>query len=132
MLRALCSASFARVTDVRRGFARAVSKRWAEDGVVVPNSAKWKVFVTSTADNLDEPRCFEYHGTAITVISHVSHDTDSMRENHPPLSLDVLEETAIQVPDDCAVVPYIDEDAGEITLSSVDVRSVRSPFAQNP
>ena len=55
-----------------------------------------------------------------------------MREDPPPLSLDVLEETAIQVPDDCAVVPYIDEDAGEITLSSVDVRSVRSPFAQNP
>ena len=85
------SVSFDCVMDVRRGFAQAVSKQWAEDGVVVPNSAKWKVFVTSTADNLDEPRCFEYHGTAITLISHVSHDTDSMRENHPPLSLDVTE-----------------------------------------
>ena len=98
------SVSFDRVMDVRRSFAQAVSKQWAEDGVVVPNSAKWKVFVTSTADNLDEPRCFEYHGTAITLISHVSHDTDSVRENHPPLSLDVTEKNAIQLPGDCAVV----------------------------
>ena len=29
-------------------------------------------------------------------------------------------------------MPYIDEYAGDITLSPVDVRSVRSIFAQNP
>ena len=50
------SVSYDRVMDVRRGFAQAVSKRWAEDGVVVPNNAKRKVFVTSAADNPDEPR----------------------------------------------------------------------------
>ena len=55
-----------------------------------------------------------------------------MREDPPPLSLDVPEETATQLPGDRAVVPYIDEDAGEITLSSIDVRSVRLPRAQNP
>jgi len=54
-----------------------------------------------------------------------------VREDPPPLSLDVLEETAIQLPGDCAVVPYIDEDAGDNTLSSMDLRSVRSTFAQN-
>ena len=30
--------------DVRRGFAQNVSKPWAEDGVVVPNNAKRKVW----------------------------------------------------------------------------------------
>ena len=75
--------------------------------------------MTSAADNLDEPRGIEYHGTAITLTSHVSHD--NMREDPTPLSLDVTEKTAIQLPGDCAVVPYIDEYAGDITLSPVDV-----------
>ena len=38
------SVSFDHVMDVRRGFAQTVSKRWAEDGVVVPNNAKRKVW----------------------------------------------------------------------------------------
>ena len=69
-------------------------------------------------------------GTAITLTSHVTHD--NMGEDPPPLSLDVPEETTIQLPDDCAVVPYIDEYAGDITLSSMDVRSVSPTFAENP
>ena len=44
------SVLYDRVMDVRRGFARAVSKRWAEDGVVVSTNAKRKVFVTSAVD----------------------------------------------------------------------------------
>ena len=124
--------SYDRVMDVRRGFARAVSQRWAEDGVVVPTNAKQKVFVTSAADidNIDEPECFEFHGTAIILTSHVS--PNDKREDSQPLSLEVPGKNAIQLPGNCAVVPNIDEYAGDITLSSVDVRSVRSSFAQNP
>ena len=44
------SVSYDPVMDVSGGFARAVSKRWAEDGVVVSNNAKRKVFVTSEVD----------------------------------------------------------------------------------
>ena len=55
-----------------------------------------------------------------------------MGEDPPPLSLDVPEETTIQLADDCAVVPYIDEYASDITPSSMDVRSVRPTFAENP
>ena len=122
--------SYDRVMDVRRGFARAVSQRWAEDGVVVPTNAKQKVFVTSAADNTDDPECFEFHGTTIILTSHVCHD--NKREDSPSLSLEVPGGNAIQFPGNCAVVPNIDEYAGDITLSSVDVRSVRSTFAQNP
>ena len=85
--------SYDRVMDVRRGFARAVSQRWAEDGVVVPTNAKQKVFVTSAADNLDEPRGIEYHGTAITLTSRVSHD--NVREDPTPLSLDVTKKKTL-------------------------------------
>ena len=97
--------------------------------MVVSTNAKRKVFVTSAVD-LDECGCFEFHGTAITLTSHVTHD--NMGEDPPPLSLDVPEETTVQLPDDYAVVPYIDEYAGDITLSSLDVRSVRPTFAENP
>ena len=89
--------------------------------------------MTSAADNLDEPRGIEYYGTPITLTSRVSHD--NVREDPTPLSLDVTKKkkkNAVQLPGNCAVVPYIDEYAGDITLSPVDVRSVRSIFAQNP
>ena len=59
------SVSYGRVMDVRRGFARAVSKRWAEDGVVVPTDAKWKVFVTNAVGSHDESGYFVFHNTAI-------------------------------------------------------------------
>ena len=39
--------------DVRKAFARAVSRRWVEDGVVVPTNSKRRVFVTSAVDNLN-------------------------------------------------------------------------------
>lgn len=46
-------------------------------------------------------------------------------------SLDDPEETTIRLPGDYAIVQYIDE-YGDITLSSVDVSSVRPTFVENP
>ena len=111
------SVSYGRVMDVRRGFAQTVPKRWAEDGVVVPTKAKRKLFVTNAVDNLDESGHFEFHGTVVTLTSDVSHD--NMGEDPPSLCLYDPEETTIQLPGDYAVVPCIDEYAGDITLSSV-------------
>ena len=85
--------SYDRVMDVRRCFARAVSKRWAEDGLVVPTNAKRNVFVTSAVDNTDESGRFALHGTAITLTSHATHD--NIGEDPPPLNLDVLKVTTI-------------------------------------
>lgn len=100
--------------DVRKDFARAVSKQWAEDGVVVPTNTKRRVFVTGAVDNLDESGRYEFHGTAMTLTSHLSHD--NMGEDPPPLKLDLPEDAPIRLPDNYAIVPYIDEYAGDIIL----------------
>ena len=55
-----------------------------------------------------------------------------MGEDPASLSLDDPEETTIQRPGDYAIVQYIDEYDGDITLSSVDVSSVRPTFAEKP
>jgi len=45
---------------------------------------------------------------------------DNMGQEPPPLSLDVPEEHPIQLSDDFAVVPYIDEHTGDIILSPTE------------
>ena len=115
--------------DVRKNFAKAVSKRWAEDGVVVPTNIKRGVFVTSAVDNLDESGRCEFHGTAMTLTSHLTHD--NMGEDPPPLCLDLLEESPVQLPNDYANVPYVDEYAGDINLSSTEKELARPTFDEN-
>jgi hypothetical protein len=85
------SVSYDRVMGERRNFAKAVSKRWAEDRVVVPTNIKRGMFVTSAVDNLDESGRCEFHGTAMTMTSHPTHD--NMGEDPPPLRLDNLKNT---------------------------------------
>ena len=103
--------------DVRRGLAQAVSRRFAEDGVVVPSNIKWGVFTTGGVDNIDESGSIELHGTAISLTNHLTRD--NMGVDPPLLSLDAPEAATVQLPSDFANVPYIDEYAGYITLSSI-------------
>ena len=85
----LACLSYDRVMDVQNDFRRAVSKQVTGDGVVVPTKFKICVFVTSVVSNLDESGRYEFHGTAMTLTSHLTHGT--IRENLPPLKLDLLE-----------------------------------------
>lgn len=71
--------------------------------------------MTSAVVNLDESGRSEFHGTTMTLTSHITHDY--MREDLPPLSMDVPEEHPFQLPDYHAVVLYIDEHTGDVTLS---------------
>ena len=123
------SVSYDRVMEVRKNFAKAVSKRWAEDGVVVPTNIKRGVFVTSAVDNLDESGRCEFHGTAMTLTSHPT--TDNMGEDPPPLRLDLLDKSPVQLPYDYANVPYVDEYAGDIHLSPSEKELPRPTFDEN-
>ena len=123
------SVSYDRVMDVRKSFAKAVSKRWAEDGVVVPTNMKRRVFVTSAVDNLDESGHCEFHGTTMTLTSHSTHD--NMGEDPPPLSLDPHEGTPVQLPNDYGIVPYVDEYAGYIKLPQMDKELARPTFDES-
>ena len=55
-----------------------------------------RVFVTSAIDNLDESGRCEFHGTAMTLTSHLS--PGNLGENPPPLCLDNLDQTEIKIP----------------------------------
>ena len=47
------SVSYARVMEVKRGVARAVCARSAQDGIVVPSNSRVNVFTTHDVDNID-------------------------------------------------------------------------------
>ena len=100
--------------DVQNDFRRAVSKQVACDAVVVPTNMKSCVFVTNVVSNLDESG---RHGTTITLTSHLTHD--KIREDPPPLKLDLPEGEHIQLPIGYAIVPHIDQFAGDVTLLSI-------------
>ena len=125
------SVSYDRVMDVRRGLALSVSRRFAEDGVVVPSNIKRGVFTTGGVDNIDESGRIELHGTAISLTNHLTRD--NMGVATTPLTMDVPKgSTVIKLPDDFAIVPYIDEYAGAITLSSIPNETGMPAFTKNP
>ena len=114
--------------DVRRGLAQAVSRRFAEDGVVVPSNIKRGVFITGGVDNINESGRIELHGTAISLTNHLTRD--NMGVDSPPLNLDAPEAATVQLPSHFASVPYIDVYAGDITLSSIPNGTARPTFDQ--
>lgn len=111
------SVSYDRVMDVRKGLSLAVSRRFAEDGVVVPLNLKRGVFTTGAVVNIDESGCIDLHGTAISLTNHLTRDNIGV--DPPTLTMDAPEGTTMQLPHDFAILPYIDEYAGEITFSPV-------------
>lgn len=122
--------SYDRVMGVRKSLARAVSKRFSEEGAVVPLNLKRGVFTTGGVDNIDESGRVEFHGTAITLTNHPT--VDKMGVEPPPLSLDDLGDTTITLPEDFSVVPYIDEYAGDVTLPAMPDGTVQSICSSNP
>ena len=53
-----------------------------------------------------------------------------MDDDSPPLSLDIPEDTSIQHLEDYALVPYIDEFAGDITLPAIRIGTSKLPVAE--
>ena len=115
--------------DVRRGLAKAVSRPFAEDGVVVHSNIKRGVFTTGGVDNIDDSGRIELHGTAIFLTNHLTRD--NMGVNPPPLTLTAAETAAIQLPPDFENVPYVDEYAGDVSLSSIPNGTARPTLAAN-
>ena len=100
--------------------------RWAVDGVDISTNAMRGVFVTSAMDNLDESGRYEFHGTAMTLTSHPTQD--NMGEDPPTLDYNVPEGTSVQVPADFEFVPYLNECAGDITLSPSGIGTTQPSF----
>ena len=96
------SVSYDRTMDVWTIFARAVTKSFKNEGVVVPTNCKHGMFSKVTTDNIDVSDRTDMHGTSITLIDHFSkNNTDT---DPPPLTLDVSEDTPIELSGEFAVV----------------------------
>ena len=124
------SVSYDRVMEVRKGLAISVSRRCADDGVVTLSNLRRGVFTTVSVDNMDESGRLEFHSTAISLTNHPAHDT--MGVAPPPLTLNAVEGATIKLTDDFTIVPYIDEYAVEITLSSIPNGTAMPVLADNP
>ena len=110
--------SYDRVMDVQNNFRGAVSEQVMVDGVVVPTNIKGCVFVTHVVSNLDESGRYEFHGTAMTLTSHLTND--KIREDPSSLKLDLCEGEHIPLLLGYAIMLHIDEYADDITLPSLD------------
>ena len=78
------SVSYGRVMEVKRGVARAVCVRSAQDGIVVPSNSRSNVFTTHDADNIDSTAegnfsMSEFHGYTLSVTSHCSHENPGVK-----------------------------------------------------
>jgi len=109
--------SYDRVMEVRKGLAISVSKRFAEDGVVLPSNIKRRVFTTAAVDNIDESGRTELHGTAISLTNHITHENTGIFP--AAFRFGPFENATIHLHEDFATVPYVDEHAGEISLSTM-------------
>ena len=94
-----------------------MAKRFKDEGVLVPTNCKRGVFSTVTTDSIAVSGRTDMLGTSITLIGHLNKDnkgTDPL-----PLTLNVSEDTPIELSDEFAVVPFVEELGGDIRLSSV-------------
>ena len=79
----------------------------------MPTNVKYCVFDTNVVYNLAESGRYKFQGTAKALTRHLTHD--KIGKDAPPLKLDFLKGVHIQLPDDYAIVPHIDEYADDFT-----------------
>ena len=101
--------------EVRQDEARAVCKRWAEDGVVYPTNVLRRVFVVCSSDNDDVSDRIEFHGTSSSLTASPTLEEPGVVPS--PLNYEFNENDKIKIPDEFAVVPYVDEYVGDIKLT---------------
>ena len=104
------SVSYSHVMKVKQAIARAVCRRYAEDGVVLPTNLRSDAFVTYDVDNLDGQNKGnfsqdEFHGTALSATNHLS--WDNFGKKWDPIQIDLTGSSTPKLPDLYAVVPPV-------------------------
>ena len=96
------SASYGRAMEVKRGVARAVCARSAQDGIVVPSNSRFNIFTTHDVDNIDSTAegnfsMSELHGYALSVTNHCSHENPGVKRS--PIILNPSDTSTPKLPD---------------------------------
>ena len=105
------SVSYARVMEVKRGVARAVCARSAQDGSVFPSNSRSNVFTTHDADNIDSTAegnfsMSEFHGYALSVTNHCSHENPGVKRS--PIILNPSDTSIPKLPDSYVIQPTVE------------------------
>ena len=102
------SVSYDRVMEVKRGVARAVCARSAQDGIVVPSNSRFNVFTTHDVHNIDSTAqgnfsMSEFHGYALSVTNHCSHENPCVKRS--PITLNPSDTSIPKLPDSYVIQP---------------------------
>ena len=100
-----------RTMEIRHDEAKAVCKRWKEDGVVYPTNVLQGTFVVCGSDNVDVSGRVEFHGCASSLTASPTIEKPGTEPR--PLSYEFNEEDKIKIPEDFTDVPHVDEYAGD-------------------
>ena len=105
------SVSYGRVMEVKRGVARAVCARSAQDGIVVPSNSRFNVFTTHDVDNIDSTAqgnfsMSEFHGYTLSVTSHCSHENPGVKRS--PINLNPSDTSILKLPDSYVIQPSVE------------------------
>ena len=111
------SISIHRTMEIRKNEAKAVCKRWKQDGVVYPVNIKQGIFVVGGTDNHDISGRVEFHGTASSLTA--SPTLESPGTDPPDLTYELDGDDKIEIPIEFTNVPHIDDFAGDYQLSSL-------------
>ena len=111
------SVSYEHIMKLRHNIARSVSKLWHDEGVVVPTNLKRNCFVTCAVDNIDESGQTEFHGTSLSMTSHISKEEPGL----DPIPLTLSHgDFPKGPPEEYTNVPYCDEFHGDVLLTTND------------
>ena len=74
------------------------------------------MFSTATVDNIDVADRTDMHGTSIILIGHLTRENTG--KDPPLLDMDMPDDSFIELPDDYAVVPYVEHTGRDIFLET--------------
>ena len=97
--------------EVKRGVARAVCARRAQDGIVFPSNSRFNVFTTHDADNIDNTAqgnfsMSEFHGNTLSVTNHCSHENPGVKRS--PINLNPSDTPIPNLPDSYVIQPSVE------------------------
>ena len=73
------------------------------------------MFSTATVDNINVAGRTDMHCTSIALIGHLTRE--NMGKDPPPLDMDMPDDSFIELPDDYAVVPYVEDTVEDISFN---------------
>ncbi len=116
--------------EVKRGVARAVCDRHAQDGVVLPTNSRLNIFTTHDVDNIDSKAqgnfsLDEFHGYTLSVTNHLLHENPGVKRS--PIKLHPSNSSTPKLPDSYVIQPPVELTQTNVFAPRISNNKVRPP-----